>query len=186
MMNLQNHLLIAMPNMGDDYFQRSVIYICEHSDKGTMGLVLNQPTDLSIAELVAKLHFMMSSDRTFPDKCVLAGGPVNGEHGFILHTPTDHPFQHSFKITDRIILTTSADIIDTFGTPNAPEKYLVALGCAAWTPNQLEREIAENSWLVMPMDERIMFETPYEERWIEAQKALGFDSYNLASQAGHC
>lgn len=185
-MDLQNHLLVAMPNMEDDYFFRTVVYICEHSDKGTMGLVLNQPTDLSITELVAKLNFMMSSDRTFPSEYVLAGGPVNVEHGFILHTPTETLFQHSFKITERMILTTSADIIETFGTVNAPEKYLVTLGCAAWTPGQLEREIAENSWLVMPADEHIIFDVPYEERWLEAQKALGFDSYNLASQAGYC
>ena len=185
-MNLQNHLLVAMPNLDDDYFFRSLIYICEHSDKGTMGLVLNQPTDLTITELVAKLNFMMRSDRTFPEEYVLAGGPVSVERGFILHRATAQTFQHSYKVSDRLMLTTSADIIETFGTPAAPEKYLVGLGCASWAPNQLEQEIAENSWLVMPADERLIFDVPYAERWLEAQKSLGFDSFNLASEAGYC
>jgi len=186
LMDLQNQLLIAMPNLDDDYFFRTVIYICEHSDKGSMGLVVNQPTDLTITELVAKLNFMMTSDRTFPDEYVLAGGPVNVERGFILHSPTAQTFQHSYKISEQLLLTTSADIIETFGTSLAPAQYLVTLGCASWVPNQLEQEIADNAWLVMPASEKLLFDVPYTERWLEAQKSLGFDSYNLASQAGYC
>ncbi|MGQ0286593.1 YqgE/AlgH family protein [Pasteurellaceae bacterium 22721_9_1] len=185
-MNLQNQLLIAMPNIDDAYFARTVIFICEHNDKGTMGLVLNQPTDLSIAEMVAKLHFMMANDRHYPEDCVLAGGPVNIERGFILHTHTEQQFMHSYRISDRLQLTTSADIIDTFGTAQAPEKYLVGLGCASWVPDQLEREIMENVWLVMPADERLIFDVPYAQRWEEAQKILGFDVHHLAHQVGYC
>ncbi|PVX39190.1 putative transcriptional regulator [Pasteurella langaaensis DSM 22999] len=132
-MNLQNQLLIAMPNLNDDYFFRTVIYICEHNDKGSMGLVINQPTDLTLTELVAKLHFMMISDRTFPNEYVLAGGPVSIARGFILHRPTAQTFQQSYKISDQLQLTTSADIIETFGTAQAPEKYLVALAVQAGT-----------------------------------------------------
>ena len=183
-MNLQNQLLVAMPNLEDDYFFRAVIYICEHTEQGTMGLVVNQPTDLSITELVAKVNFMMKIDRTLPNEVVLAGGPVNVERGFILHTPVRKPLQHSYRITDQLSLTTSADIIETFGTTDSPEKYLVALGCAAWVPGQLEQEISRNDWLVVPADEGVLFETPYEERWLAAQKLLGFESYNLASKAG--
>ncbi|MCK3658130.1 hypothetical protein A4G18_05235 [Pasteurellaceae bacterium Pebbles2] len=185
-MNLQNQLLIAMPNIDDDYFFRSVVFICEHSEKGTMGLVLNQPTDLSIAEMVAKLNFMMSSERVYPSDYVVAGGPVSVERGFILHTPVLQQFLHSYKVSDHLQLTTSADVIDTFGTANAPEKFLVGLGCASWTPGQLEQEITENMWLVMPADERIIFDLPYEERWAEAQKLLGFNSYHLVEKAGYC
>ena len=91
MMDLQDHLLIAMPNLDDSYFYRTVIYICEHNEKGSMGLVINQPTDLSIAELGAKMNFMMVTDRTYNDKLVLAGGPVNIDRGFILHTTPQIP-----------------------------------------------------------------------------------------------
>ncbi|PHI41219.1 DUF179 domain-containing protein [Actinobacillus succinogenes] len=183
-MNLQNQLLVAMPNLEDDYFSRAVIYICEHTEQGTMGLVINQPTDLSITELAAKVNFMMKIDRTLPNQAVLAGGPVNVERGFILHTPIRKPLQHSYRITDRLSLTTSADIIETFGSPDSPEKYLVVLGCAAWVPGQLEQEIGRNDWLVVPADDSVLFDTPYEQRWLAAQKLLGFESYNLSDKAG--
>lgn len=83
-------------------------------------------------------------------------------------------------------MTTSADIIDTFGTAQAPEKYLVALGCASWTVNQLESEIASNDWLVVPANNRILFDVPYEDRWLEANLLLGIQHHNFAHQAGHC
>ena len=185
-MQLQNQLLIAMPNMDDDYFQRTVIYICEHSEKGSMGLVLNQPTDLSIAEMVAKLNFMMANERAYPQAYVLAGGPVTIEHTFILHTRTEQQFLHSYKISERLQLTTSSDVIDTFATEQQPEKYLVSLGCASWSPNQLEQEILDNVWLVAEADEDIIFDLPHEQRWQAAQKKLGFDSHNLVTQAGYC
>lgn len=185
-MELQDHFLIAMPQLEDSYFQRSVIYICEHNEQGTMGLVLNQPTDLSIAELMAKMNFMMAGNYNYPDELVLAGGPVNMERGFILHTVTGKSFQHSYKVNDKLQLTTSADIIETFGTPLAPEKYLVTLGCASWGPNQLENEIADNSWLVVPANEHILFDLPYQNRWLAANQLLGIQNHNLAYQAGHC
>ncbi|MDG6895000.1 YqgE/AlgH family protein [Volucribacter amazonae] len=184
-MKLDDHFLIAMPQLNDEYFYRAVIYMCEHNKQGSMGLVLTQPTDLSIAELVAKMNFMMANDRQFSQDMVLAGGPVNIEHGFILHTKTEQAFQHSYKITDRLQLTTSGDIIDTFGTARQPEKYLVALGCASWSPNQLENEIADDAWLVVPANEHILFDVPYDRRWLAAMQILGIQQESLSYQAGH-
>ncbi|PJG85009.1 YqgE/AlgH family protein [Conservatibacter flavescens] len=185
-MELQDHFLIAMPHLTDEYFYRSVIYICEHNEQGSMGLVLTQPTDLTVAELVAKMNFMMASSRHYPEQVVLAGGPVNLENGFILHTKAFQDFQHSYRITDNLLLTTSGDIVDTFGTPFEPDKYLVALGCSSWLPNQLEAEIADDSWLVVPANERILFDVPCDQRWLEATQLLGIQHSNLAYQAGHC
>ena len=125
MMDLQGEFLIAMPQL-EDYFQNTVVYMCEHNEQGSMGLVINQPTDLSIAELYSKMNFMMKNDRTFSNELVLAGGPVHSERGFILHKKTAKEFEHSYKITDEMYLTTSADIVETFGSADAPEKYLVA------------------------------------------------------------
>ena len=102
-----------------------------------------------------------------------------------LHTNTHEPFDHSYRVTDNLMLTTSADVVDTFGTLLEPEKYLVALGCASWEPNQLEREIMNNSWLVVPATEQILFDLPYEERWLAANQLLGIDSHNFAGQVGH-
>ena len=172
MMDLQDHLLIAMPNLDDSYFYRTVIYICEHNEKGSMGLVINQPTDLSIAELGAKMNFMMVTDRTYNDKLVLAGGPVNIDRGFILHTNTPNTFDHSYKVNDNLVLTTSADVVDTFGTIGEP--------------HQLEREIMNNSWLVVPATEQILFDLPYDQRWFAANQLLGIDGHNFVGQVGHC
>lgn len=185
-MQLQDHFLIAMPDMEDDYFENTVIYICEHNQNGSMGLILNQPTDLSIAELCSKMNFMMKSDRTYGDGLVLAGGPLHTDRGFILHTNTEQTFQHSYKITDQLSLTTSADIIDTLGTAQAPEKYLVALGCANWHENQLEQEILRNDWLVVPSNNQILFDVPYEDRLWAANLLLGIQAHNFAYRAGHC
>lgn len=185
MMDLQGQFLIAMPHL-DDYFHRTVVFVCEHNDQGSMGVVINQPTDLSIAELYSKLNFMMKNDRIFGDEMVVAGGPVHTERGFIIHKKTANDFQHSYKITDKISLTTSADVVDTFGSIQAPEKYLVALGCSSWSAGQLEQEIADNAWLVVPADETILFDTPYEDRYLAASQLLGINVHNFATaQVGH-
>jgi putative transcriptional regulator len=149
-------------------------------------IVINQPTDLSIAELYSKMNFMMKNDRTFSNELVLAGGPVHSERGFILHKKTAKEFEHSYKITDEMFLTTSADIVETFGSEDAPEKYLVALGCASWTAGQLEQEIADNAWLVAPASDTILFETIYEDRYPAANQLLGINPHNFVfSQVGH-
>ncbi|MBF0750937.1 MULTISPECIES: YqgE/AlgH family protein [unclassified Pasteurella] len=185
MMDLQGQFLISMPHLAD-YFHRTVVFVCEHNDQGSMGVVINQPTDLSIAELYSKLNFMMKNDRTFDDAMVVAGGPVHTERGFIVHKNTTVDFQHSYKITDDLCLTTSADVVDTFGSLQAPEKYLVALGCAGWSVGQLEQEIADNAWLVVPSNDTILFDMPYEERYLAASQLLGINRHNFAtSQVGH-
>lgn len=184
-MQLQDHFLIAMPHIHEEYFYRSVIYVCEHNEQGSMGLVLTQPTDLSIAELVAKMSFMMANTKQFSQDMVLAGGPSNQENGFILHRKTAQTFQHSYKITENLQLTTSVDIIDTLGSPQQPDKYLVALGCASWSPKQLEQEIADDAWLVVPASEHILFDVPYDSRWLEAMQLLGIQQGCLPYQAGH-
>ena len=185
MMDLQGQFLIAMPQL-EDYFQNTVVYMCEHNEQGSMGLVINQPTALSIAELYSKMNFMMKNDRTFSNELVLAGGPVHSERGFILHKKTAKEFEHSYKITDEMYLTTSADIVETFGLADAPGKYLVALGCASWTAGQLEQEIADNAWLVAPASDTILFETIYEDRYPAANQLLGINPHNFVfSQVGH-
>ncbi|MEE6075480.1 YqgE/AlgH family protein [Avibacterium paragallinarum] len=184
-MQLQNHFLIAMPHLEDDHFYRSVVYICEHSEQGAMGLVLTQPTDLSIAELSLKMNFMMADNRRYPNQLVLAGGPTHLERGFILHTDDQDRFMNSTKVADNLWLTVSPDVIETFGTPIQPEKYLVALGCASWSAKQLETEIAYNDWLVVPANEHILFDVPPLERWAAANQLLGIEQHNFIYQVGH-
>ncbi|MGX3067355.1 YqgE/AlgH family protein [Ursidibacter arcticus] len=177
-MNLQGQLLIATPDMNDDYFDRSVIYICEHNDQGAMGLMINSPTDLSVMELLAKMDFLMANERSYSkDQLVLNGGPVSQDRGFILHTSTNAPLLHSYETANNITLTTSGDILDTFGRNNSPEHFIVCLGCCTWKADQLEQEIARNYWLVSPSSEHILFHAGYLDRWSEAYEMLGIEGF---------
>lgn len=172
--NLQGKFLIATPEMDDEYFDRTVVYICEHNQNGAMGVIINTPTDLSVLELLTRMDFQMANQRDYnKDQMVLSGGPVNQDRGFIIHTKTAQDFLHSYKITDDIMLTTSGDILDTFGKPESPEHFMVCLGCATWRSDQLEQEIAQNQWLTSEASHKILFETGYLDRWNEANELLG-------------
>lgn len=183
-MNLQGQLLIATPDMDDDYFDRAVIYVCEHNDQGAMGIMINSPTDLSVMELLAKMDFLMANERNYSkDQLVLSGGPVGQERGFILHTATEHEFLHSYPTADGLMLTTSGDILETFGREDAPEHFIVCLGCCTWRSEQLEQEIARNYWQIAPASNEILFETGYLDRWVKANELLGIDG--IYARAGH-
>lgn len=172
--NLQGKFLIATPEIDDDYFDRTVIYICEHNSNGAMGLVINTPTDLSVLELITRMDFQMANQRNYhKDQMVLSGGPVSQDRGFIIHTKTEQEFLHSYRVTDNILLTTSGDVLDSLGKPEALEKFIVCLGCATWKPEQLEQEIARNYWLISEANDKTLFETGYLERWVEANEMLG-------------
>lgn len=182
---LHHHLLIATPAMDDPFFQRSVIYLCEHNDDGAMGLMLNRMTDTSIAELVSKINFMMADNRRVDsDAVVLLGGPVNLDKGFVLHSKCIPPFERSEAISSDIWLTSSLDVLETLGKPNAPEHYLVTIGCCSWSAGQLEAEIRQNMWLVAPCDARILFDTPYAQRWQSAVALLGISASDLSMEGG--
>ena len=145
---LPNHLLIAMPTMEDNFFARSVIYLCEHNAQGAMGLTLTVPLDLDLHDLLTQ----MKIDQVNPELAthtVLAGGPVSTDRGFVLHS-TRHGFSSSLALTDELMVTTSLDILKDLSTANAPEQFLVALGYAGWEAGQLEQELLDNSWLTLP------------------------------------
>ena len=180
--NLQGKFLIATPEMDDEFFERAVIYICEHNSNGAMGLIINVPTDLSVLELLTRMDFQMANQRDYKkDQMVLSGGPVSQDRGFIIHTKTERDFLHSYHVTDRIMLTTSGDVLDSLGTPEAPEKFVVCLGCATWSSDQLENEIARNFWIYSEANDKTLFETGYLDRWVEANEFLGIYSGVLSS-----
>ncbi|MFP2770822.1 YqgE/AlgH family protein [Oceanisphaera sp. KMM 10153] len=181
--SLQHHFLIAMPSLKDPFFAGSVTYICEHNDEGAMGLVINIPIDMPLHELLHQLE-MTPDDKPELDKPVLQGGPVAADRGFVLHSPVEG-FSSSQLLTDNLMITTSPDVLETLGTEQAPEHYLVALGYAGWTPGQLEQELTENSWLTIPADTGLIFDTPLAQRWHQAIGRLGIDPRHLSSQVGH-
>lgn len=182
--NLQNHFLIAMPSLDDPFFQRSVTFICEHNADGAMGLVINQPVEMNVASLLQQLEIVVPEHSSMFDQQVFAGGPLARDRGFVLHAPTGD-WRSSAQLSDELMITTSKDILEAMGRGDAPEKFLLTLGYAGWEAGQLEQELAENSWLTIPADPEILFNTPVNERWQKATEKLGFHSWQLGPEAGH-
>ena len=182
--SLQNHLLIAMPSLHDTFFERSVIYLCEHNEQGAMGVMINRPIGVDVNELLKQMQ--LDDFHTIEDinSQVLLGGPVAQEKGFVLHSPQSQ-WSSSQQISDELMLTTSRDVLTSLGGRDAPKHFIVALGYAGWGRHQLEQELGENSWLSIPIDHDILFNIPHDERWIKATQSLGFDIGQLSSQTGH-
>lgn len=186
MESLKNHFLIAMPSLNDGFFDKTVVYLCEHDAKGAMGLIINRPVGMSVRDLLSQLDLMPDEGILLAESAdqVLVGGPVNPERGFVLHT-TQEGWVNSSRLTDELMLTTSRDILSAIGTSKAPSHFMVALGYAGWSAGQLEEELAQNSWLTIPASDEILFAIPHEDRWNQASKALGFELWQVSNQAGH-
>jgi putative transcriptional regulator len=180
---LRDHFLLAMPGLDEGLFAHSVTYICEHGEAGAMGIVINRELDLSLAEIFD--HLEIDTDGDFSDVTVMAGGPVQTDHGFILHRPSAREWDATLRVTPEMLLTTSQDILRAIASDEGPGEYLVALGYAGWTAGQLEEEISRNSWLTLPANHDIIFHTPAEQRLQVAASALGVDMNLISSEAGH-
>lgn len=181
--SLTNHFLIAMPNLQEQPFARSVILVVEHNVGGAMGLIINQPTDLHFSKILE--HFELKiEDEVLLSQKVLRGGPLKKEHGFILHRPIGH-WRATVTIDENLGLTTSRDILAAMIAHEGPDESLIILGCAGWLPNQLEEEMRDNYWLSVPADPYILFECPYHERWHKAAGLIGIDVERLSCEAGH-
>ena len=181
--SLRNHFLLAMPSLAEGIFSHSITYICEHGESGAMGIVINQPLELTVAEIFDHLQIKALMD--FDEVPVLAGGPVQIDHGFVLHRAMNTEWEASIKVTDEITLTTSRDVLRAIANGSGPEEHLIALGYAGWSPGQLEQELAQNSWLTLPADSDILFATPCEQRLGAAAAQLGVDMNLISGQAGH-
>lgn len=186
--NFTGHFLIAMPNLTDPYFAKSVTFICAHNQEGAMGIVINRPTDMRYDVLFEKINLSLQSP-LLAERPVLYGGPVQPERGFVLHQEIGD-WDSSITITDDIAVTTSKDILNAVAQGNGPQKFLLSLGYAGWTAGQLEQEILQNAWLsVKPKDAasliKLLFDTPHEDQFNAAMALLGFDPAKLSDVAGH-
>ena len=180
--DLSNQFLMAMPGMVDGEFAGTVIYLCEHGPKGALCLVINRPTDLSVAGLLEKID--LNLEIALPQNAaVYFGGPVHTDRGFVLHSPSGS-FSSSIRL-GQLALTTSRDVLEAVARGNGPDKMLVTLGYAGWGAGQLESEIAQNAWLTVPANADVIFATPPEDRYAAALKLLGIDPAMLSSVAGH-
>jgi len=175
-----------MPSLKGPIFERSVTYICEHDDQGAMGIVINVPIKLSIHEMFKQIDIDPNERdmAALASRIVFQGGPVAEDRGFVLHTPMEG-LSSSLHLSDDLMVTSSKDVLETLGTEQQPEQFLVALGYAGWEAGQLEQEVLENSWLTVPADIDIIFNTPIKDRWQKATKQLGIDIWQLSADAGH-
>ena len=181
--NLTDHFLIAMPAMADPYFAKSLTYICEHSEQGALGVVVNRPIDMTLKMLFDQIGIELQAQE-HAEEMVCFGGPVQMDRGFVLHQPAGE-WQSTLAVNDRIALTTSKDILEAVGRGQGPYKLLVTLGYAGWAAGQLEQELAQNAWLTVPASPQIIFDLPWEQRLPAAMEMLGVDFASLAEEAGH-
>mgnify|MGYP000993804576 FL=1 len=191
-MNLTHHFLIAMPGLEDASFARSVVYLCEHSERGALGLIINKPSDINLKGLFDKVDLSMRRD-DLTEEPVYQGGPVQTERGFVLHErmgtdsedADESAYASTMTIPGGLEMTTSKDVLEALSTGAGPRRVLVTLGYASWGEGQLESELAENSWLTVGADTSVIFDTPVAERYDRALGLLGLQSWMLSPEAGH-
>ena len=200
---LSHHFLIAMPGLEDPVFAKSVVYVCEHSERGAMGLIINKPGDLSLKHLFEKVELPLHRQDLLQSN-VLHGGPVQTERGFVLHepilekdsvdsenasaeadAPTQSIYASTLSVPGGLAMTTSKDVLEAMANGSGPQRVVVTLGYAAWGEGQLESEIGENSWLTVEADPAVIFDTPIEQRYDKALSLLGLQAWMLSNEAGH-
>jgi putative transcriptional regulator len=190
--DLKHHFLIAMPGLEDETFARSVIYMCEHSARGAMGLIINKPSDISMRLLFDKVDLPLRREDLMQNP-VGHGGPVQTERGFVLHDPLrmDKPEQEgsayasTLTVPGGLEMTTSRDVLEALSSGAGPRRVLVTLGYSSWGEGQLESELGENTWLTVAASADVIFEVPMAERYDRALDLLGLKSWMLSPDAGH-
>jgi putative transcriptional regulator len=188
--NLTNQFLIAMPGMADETFAGAVVYLCEHTEKGALGLVINKPIDIKLKNLFEKVELTLDRE-DLAETPVYFGGPVQTERGFVLHDRLDGGegegghYNSSLQIPGGLEMTTSKDVLEALSNGAGPKRILVTLGYSGWSAGQLEEEIGRNGWLNVDAEPAVIFETPVEQRYDKALSLLGIDPRMLSQEAGH-
>ncbi len=179
--SLKGQFLISMPQLQDPNFERTVIYLCDHSEDGALGLIVNRPSEMTLHELLEQVKI---DPLAVPDQPVLRGGPVASNQGFILHSD-EASYEASVHVGDGLMLSTALKTLQEIAVGAGPKEALITLGCASWGAGQLEEELAANAWLTCPAQSHVLFEVPYEQRINAAAATLGIDFNLIVSQAGH-
>lgn len=190
--NLTHYFLIAMPSLEDAIFSKSVVFVCEHSPRGALGLVINKPADIDMVELFSRVDLPLKR-LDLAASPVFQGGPVQTERGFVLHEalraegqdPNQSLYASTMSIPGGLEMTTSKDVLEALSAGSGPRRVLVSLGYASWGGGQLEAELGENSWLTVHADPTVIFDTPVHQRYDKALALLGLQAWMLSTQAGH-
>ena len=189
--SLKGQFLVAMPDMGDDNFRETVVYLVGHGDEGAMGLVVNQSVeDMRFADILQELQLgdkdeLIQLADDVKNRQVLRGGPVQRSRGFVLHSSDYFRVGNSYEVNDDICLTATLDILKAMAFKNAPTEALFALGYCGWAPGQLETEIQANGWLTVPFSRELLFGLPIQNRYDAALASLGITRASLSTSAGH-
>ncbi len=190
--NLTNHFLIAMPGMDDGTFARSVVYVCEHSERGALGLIINKPGGINLADLFERVDLPLTRPELGAQP-VFQGGPLQTERGFVLHdpivaeglAPDQSVYASTLAVPGGLEMTTSRDVLEAMSSGGGPRRVLVTLGYSSWGEGQLESEIARNSWLTVGANPDLVFDAPVAERYEQALRLLGLESWMLSPDVGH-
>ena len=184
--NLSNQFLIAMPGMADQFFAGAVVYLCEHTEKGALGLVINKPIDIKLKNLFDKVELSLDREE-LAEQPVYYGGPVQTERGFVLHErmgEASEPYSSTLCVPGGLQMTTSKDVLEALSGGTGPSRVLITLGYSGWGAGQLEDELKRNGWLTVDADPQIIFDTPVERRYDRAVSRLGFDPLMRSQEAG--
>lgn len=186
--DLTNHFLIAMPGLEDGFFGGSVVFVCEHTQRGALGLVINRPTDMVLSELLERID-LGCQRADLRESPILVGGPLQTERGFVLHDRMgeggEAAYASALSVSEALEMTTSKDVLQAIAEGAGPRRVMVTLGYSSWAEGQLESELGENSWLTVAADPGVIFETPIESRYLAAMKLLGLEPWMLSPGAGH-
>jgi len=180
---LNNQLLVAMPSLADPNFSHSVTLVCEHNERGALGLVINRPLDMRMSEVLDQLS-LATEDARLRDMAVLGGGPVQRDRGFVLHRPGHQSWESTMQVSETLHVTTSRDVLASMAKGDGPAHAVIALGYAGWEAGQLDEELLQNAWLTVPCDDSLIFELPFEQRWHAAARLLGIELSRISTQAG--
>jgi putative transcriptional regulator len=180
---LAGKLLVAMPGIGDPRFDRTVIIMCAHDADHAMGVVINKPREeITLSDVLG--HLGLSTDEHVAARSVLDGGPVRPDRGYVLHSEDFAAGRATQDVAPGIRLTATRDVLEAVARHDAPERFVLALGCAGWGAGQLEDELRHNVWLVVDVDNAIVFGEEHADKWVRAIRSLGFDPAQLMGEAG--
>jgi|TARA_B100001079_G_scaffold101420_1_gene87104 putative transcriptional regulator len=180
MKSFSNHFIISMPHMNDPIFSKSLIYICEHDDDGAMGLIINKPM---ISENASDIIQQTGLTQIEPLPDIYFGGPVNLEMGLILHD-ANYNIEGTLTISKSVALTSNKQIVLDLKNGGGPDEFRFSFGYAGWGKGQIEREIENGDWLLMPADDDFIFSIPNTDKWKKAASKFGIDILDLGGSAG--
>ena len=180
MESFSNHFLLSMPHLNDPFFQKSLIYICEHNAEGSMGIIINKPIE---NDNMVKILEKTGLEKLNPVPGIYLGGPVNMEMGLILHN-ADYVTKGTVSVSKTVALTSNKQIVLDINSGEGPNEFRFSMGYAGWGEGQLEKEIENGDWLVMPADGKLIFSIPDSEKWSHLMNKLGVQVSDFGGSAG--